>query len=327
VDKKYGLLVLCNVILLACLVGSVSGRTAYVDDDGGADFTKIQDAVDNATAGDTIIVNDGTYIENVDVYVYNLTIKSWNGSASTIVQAANANDQVFEVTGDYVNISGFTIKDSTEWPSGGIYRGNVMHCTISFNNATGNWAGIYFDRSHENNVMNNTITANNGYGIDVSRSGSNVLKNNNCSNNGSGIYLWYSNNSISGNTVCNNFFGIYLDDSSNNTISANTVSNNEYGIYLWNSNDNQIFINDFINNSDNAYSEESTNIWNSPEEITYTYNGSTFTNQLGNYWDVVERYPDAEKKDAAGIWNIPYEIDGDSDDYPLMEPFENYILE
>jgi hypothetical protein len=30
--------------------------------------------------------------------------------------------------------------------------------------------------------------------------------------------------------------------------------------------------------------------------------------------------------DATGIWNTPYEIlDGDSDNYPLMEPFENYL--
>jgi hypothetical protein len=38
-----------------------------------------------------------------------------------------------------------------------------------------------------------------------------------------------------------------------------------------------------------------------------------------------KRYPDAEAIDESGIWNTPYEIDGDSDNYPLMEPFENYI--
>jgi hypothetical protein len=80
-----------------------------------------------------------------------------------------------------------------------------------------------------------------------------------------------------------------------------------------------------MNNTHNVNSSDSTNIWNSPEELTYTYNGITHTNHLGNYWDdFVDRYPDAEEIDATGIWNTPYEIDGDSDNYPLMEPFENY---
>lgn len=42
-------------------------RTWYVDGFGGADFTAIQEAVTAAVAGDTIIVKDGNYTENVVV--------------------------------------------------------------------------------------------------------------------------------------------------------------------------------------------------------------------------------------------------------------------
>jgi len=46
-------------------------KTWYVDDDlqdyPSADFTKIQDAVNAASAGDTISGYPGTYSENVDV--------------------------------------------------------------------------------------------------------------------------------------------------------------------------------------------------------------------------------------------------------------------
>jgi PKD repeat protein len=42
-------------------------KTWYVDDSGGADFSQIQDAVTAAKAGDTIIVKDGTYTENITV--------------------------------------------------------------------------------------------------------------------------------------------------------------------------------------------------------------------------------------------------------------------
>ncbi|MDI6886974.1 MAG: pectinesterase family protein, partial [archaeon] len=70
---------------------------------------KIQCAVDNASAGDTIIVRDGTYTENVDVDKPYLTIRSENGSDKMIVQAAN---HAFEITTN-VNISGFAAKGAT----------------------------------------------------------------------------------------------------------------------------------------------------------------------------------------------------------------------
>jgi hypothetical protein len=48
---------------------------------------------------------------------------------------------------------------------------------------------------------------------------------------------------------------------------------------------------------------------------------------LSELKSVLKAFFEAEEIDATGIWNTPYEIDGDSDKYPLMEPFENYILE
>jgi hypothetical protein len=89
---------------------------------------------------------------------------------------------------------------------------------------------------------------------------------------------------------------------------------------------NIIYLNNFIDNTDNGYSYNSTNIWNSTEQITYTFNGNTYTNYLGNYWsDYGERYPEADEIDESGIWDTPYSIDGDKDNYPLMEPWEDYI--
>ena len=56
----------------------LSPHTIYVPDN----YDTIQEAVDNASSGDMIIVKDGVYNENVDVNVTNLTIRSENGSAS-----------------------------------------------------------------------------------------------------------------------------------------------------------------------------------------------------------------------------------------------------
>ena len=143
-----------------------------------------------------------------------------------------------------------------------------------------------------------------------------------------GINVISSNNTITGNNVSSNWYGIRLYDSSNNnTISGNNVSNNDLGgigLY-YSSNNNKIYINNFINNTDNVNSSKSTNIWNSPLEITYTYDGTTYESYLGNYWD------DYEGTDAKGdgIGDTHYSIDSErdeSDDYPLMKLFENYIF-
>lgn len=140
-----------------------------------------------------------------------------------------------------------------------------------------------------------------------------------------GIVLGFSSeNTVKNSNISNSDYGIYLYNSSNNTITGSTVSNNGKGIYLWKwkSNHNIIYLNNFINNTENADSYNPTNIWNSTEKITYAYNGSTFTNYLGNYWDDY-RGTDADKD---GLGDFPYSIDLDKDYHPLMSPFEYYFI-
>ena len=57
----------------------------------------------------------------------------------------------------------------------------------------------------------------------------------------------------------------------------------------------------------------------------YTYDGTTYKSYVGNYWDDYEG-TDAE---GDGIGDTHYSIyskSDESDDYPLMKLFENYIL-
>jgi hypothetical protein len=99
-------------------------------------FVNIQDAVDNASGGDTIRVDDGTYTENV-VVVKQLTIRSEHGAAFTTVQASGSNDNVIDViNANNVKISGFNVVGATAM--GGIHLNNADSCHIANNSASNN---------------------------------------------------------------------------------------------------------------------------------------------------------------------------------------------
>ncbi|RJS78757.1 hypothetical protein CW713_09080, partial [Methanophagales archaeon] len=181
-------------------------------------FNKIQDAVDSAADGDTILVHDGTYNENVNVNK-RLTIRSENGYANCIVQAANPNDYVFEVTTSYVNITGFTVKGATNQYKAGIYLYSHSYCKVSNNNALNNYYGIRIDGG--------TFPVNPNTGT------SDYLSNNRLVNNGgaayhlgTNIYPTPGNAEVSGN----GFDGIRLN-------AANTVvtvsGTYKMPLYLW----------------------------------------------------------------------------------------------
>ena len=83
-----------------------------MDDDGGAgvDYTTIQAAVDAASEGDTIEVRSGVYVENVIVYKRFTLI----GEGVDVVTVRAASSHVFDVTADWVNITGFKV-DRGAW--------------------------------------------------------------------------------------------------------------------------------------------------------------------------------------------------------------------
>ena len=320
-------------------VGTVSAVTWFVDDDGIANFSVIQDAVDAANPGDTVVVRDGIYSENV-VVNKSLIIKSVNGAGKTIVQTANSDDPVFEVTADHVEISGFTTKNTIE-EYGGIHLLNANYCNISSNKILGKQLtgfytvisrGIYLTDSSNNNIVKNKLVRH-LRGIFLDSSSHNNIIENEILNNEYGIRLEKSNsNKITGNKISIDYFGVFLPDgiylkhSANNNITENDLSNNYLGIVIWDHSDNnRVYLNNFVENKwNNTYSDsDSTNIWNSPESIAYTYNDNTYTNYLGNYWD---DYSDIDA-DGNGIWDNPYTIDGDEDNYSLTERFENYKIE
>jgi parallel beta-helix repeat protein len=223
---------LVSTLLVTTLPANVVlAATIYVDPIGP---TPIQDAIDTASNGDTIIVNSGLYIENVDV---NKTV-TLQASGAVDVQASNINDHVFDVTANNVNISGFTVSGATGSNMAGIWlSGSTTGCNISGNFAIVNRYGI--GCGGNGNTINNNTTKNNTYsGIYLYNADNNTVSGNDTGNtltNNQEIGIFVANgstgNSISGNTATyNTVNGMYIIESShNNTVSNNQIHNNGNG--------------------------------------------------------------------------------------------------
>ncbi len=226
-------LLLVAAALVVVLAAAGVGAGAEWDVYPGAG-TPIQTAIDGAGEGDTIYVHAGTYVENVNVYKQ-LTLEG-DGADVVTVRAESRNDHVFEVTADYVNISGFNATGATGHENAGIYLNGRQHCNISDNIADSNLVGIDLSSSSNNTLTNNTADSNDCgiYIVSIhlrSSSNYNTLTNNTASNNWhGGIAL----SSSSANVLTNNTFtknGLYVDSSYGSTVENNTVNDKPLAYY------------------------------------------------------------------------------------------------
>ena len=260
-----------------------ASKTIYVDDDFGDDppghrWDTIQEGVNDAADGDTVVVYAGEYVENVDV---NKPITLQGEGADLVTVAAKDSWNVFVVTASWVKISGFTVTGATQ--GDGIQLNDANHCNISDNNVVHNYRGIYIGSSSNNTLASNTIRGNTFnfcvMGYDLSHYIQNIDTSNtvdgkpiyywvnqqnkqipcdagyvgivNCTNitvrcltltkNHEGVLFAYTENSrIENVTTSNNGDGIFLWDSNNNTLHNNTASDNMYGICMVESDGNTL---------------------------------------------------------------------------------------
>jgi len=204
------------------------GNTLYVGGSGPNNYSKIQDAINDANPSDTVFVYNGDYYENINV---DKSINLIGEDKETTSIIHNWDDYyAIKISSDVVSISGFTI---TSYYCMNYYNGGGILVDSGNNNISNNIInGFYYnamsgielsDYSNNNTIIGNIIfeTAN---GIYLSSSTNNIIENNNFSENWNSIYLYSSSeNTIINNTLIENGHGIILTSSFNNHILGNNL--------------------------------------------------------------------------------------------------------
>ena len=226
-----------------------SNNIIYVDDDGGADYTRIQDAIDNASDGNTIYVYNGTYYENLMIET-SLYLIGENKENTYIIDNFSHSSSAITIEINNVTISHFTIIG--EAVAHGIYIHLHSDQTRIIDNIILS-AGILIN-SGNNTITNNYIDSGGSWGIGFYPVYSlfNKIINNTIITNGTGMYLLGSckNNSILHNTINAGTSGIRLLESNKNIIKDNIMSKG--GFHLQDSYDN-IILNNSVNEKPICY--------------------------------------------------------------------------
>jgi len=202
------------------------------------DYTTIQEGIDAATHADTVLVQPGTYVENINYNGKNITVASLfltTADTTYISQTIIDGDQngsvvTFENEEDSTAVlTGFTIMNGLWGGGGGIYLSNsnpsLVYLTILNNSVVGFTAyrnglggGIYCNNNSSPSLENVTITGNSADWGD-----------------GGGIYCSYNSNpSLVNVTITNNSAGasgggIYCNNNSSPSLVNVTITNNSAG--------------------------------------------------------------------------------------------------
>ncbi len=254
--------------------------TLYVGGSGPNNYTRIQDAIDNATAGDTIYVYPGTYVERL---LITKTLTLIGASAPETIIDGNGSGNVVKIqTAADVTVTDFTLQN------GGIgaYLVQATRAHIHHTLITDNWEGIGLLNSTSCTLHNNRITHNGFEGINP---------------------VHTVGTSITNNLIVDHLEGIYLVGSTSSIVTNNTFKANSRGIEVReSSNSNQFYHNNFYSSEeDNAY-DECTNTWD------HGYPSG------GNYWD--DYHGQDNNHDGIGDTPYAIPGGNNHNRYPLMLP-------
>ncbi len=255
------------------------GKTLYVGGNGPNNYTKIQDAIDNASDGDTVFVFSGLYIEG-EIEIEKSINLIGEDKETTIIDG-NQSLWVIGLINMYkverVEVTGFTIQNGRT----GLVHDTGINSEKNIKNEKNEYlssAGIYDNifRDNENGIVLGWWSSNVGIGKNE------VL------GNEIGVILIYSEyNSIYKNTIVNNDIGIYLVIGCHeNSIDSNIISyNKKNGIYLDNIGFNEICYNTIsYNEYDGILVDNSYGVFEKNQIYQNNGSGISVFNNSGGFW-------------------------------------------
>jgi nitrous oxidase accessory protein NosD len=165
---------------------------AVIPDAAGADVIRvpshhpaIQEAIDAAEPGDTVLVEPGIYLENLDFHGKAITVTSEAGPETTVVDGQQLGPVAQFATGEGrdAELSGFTLRNGLHHDGGGVWivdasptvRGNIIRENV----ATWGGGGVLVGGGAaliEDNVISANV-AGRGLGVDVQFSAATVRRN------------------------------------------------------------------------------------------------------------------------------------------------------
>jgi parallel beta-helix repeat protein len=231
-----------------------SPYTYTVDDDGPADFSTIQEAIDAANPGDEIFVYAGTYLEHLTI---GKEIKLVGQDRNMVILDGEGAENVIYISGEDVSITEFTIQngeygvycDETESTTItysiikdyiiGIYNNKTKGGYVAHNDITDGEQGIVTFEAFNDAIRWNTISYNTVYGAkDYNSQLKNCFNWNHFHHNY--IAYYYDPNvnltvlEFDGNLIENNHIGIMVAEADTVSITQNEIYDNVYGMYLIN---------------------------------------------------------------------------------------------
>ena len=237
-------------------------------------YPTIQSAVNDAHAGDAILVSPGTYSENV---VVTKSVSLVGASRDSTVIDAGGSGPGINITGaSAVLVSGFSVMDS------GFYNGVEVSSSSNVSiyrnrvQAGAQVYGVFVFNSTSVRLIGNEF-AGNIHGARIQSGGSNLVQANNATGNTLGVSVFLS----AGNKIVDNLLrlgevGLWLGDGSAGTVVArNRIANNTvFGVNLINSGGHFIVDNSIENNTSTppAIPAEGVNIQNSTQNTLHHNN-------------------------------------------------------
>lgn len=257
-------------------------QTLYVGGTGPNNYTKIQNAIDNASNQDTIFVYRGVYHEYL---VINKEIRLIGETREHTIITGNYADNIIRVQGNNVTIMRFTVKQGKI----GIYITYSSYFKITENTIGDNWEGIGLLSSSHGLISSNIIKNNDFEGINPVNS----------------LQL-----KITANIIQNSLEGIFLHSSTYTMIYGNTIKDHIYGIETTQStNNNKIYHNNFYGNDQSA-KDTCTNMWDDgyPSGGNHWDDYTGFDNNGDGIGDTPYNIPGGGNKDRYPLmmkWNEP----------------------